>query len=153
MSSSRNARAVLESAFIATHGRFAPHSPWFAYASNETGPLEVYIDRFPDLGARRLVSTNGGRWPRWSRDEKELFYISPENRLMAVAVNATPGRMAIGVPHPLFTIHPRPPVRLDAYPYDVTSDGQRFVVNTLMEDTTATAITVVLNWADGLTKR
>jgi Tol biopolymer transport system component len=153
VASSRNARALLESAFVETHGRFAPRGPWFAYASNETGQLEVYVDRFPNLGARRLVSTNGGRWPRWSRDGNELFYISPEDQLMAVALNATPDRVEIGAPRPLFTIHPRPAVRLDAYPYDVTSDGRRFVVNTLLEDTTSTAITVVLNWTEGLTKR
>jgi hypothetical protein len=81
----------------------------------------MYVDRFPDLGAK-------------------LFYISAENQLMAVAITGTPDRLDIGVPRPLFAVRPRPPVRLDAYPYDVSPDGQRFVVNALMEDTTSTVI-------------
>ena len=153
LSSPKTARPLLESAFVETHGRFAPHGPWFAYASNETGQLEVYVDRFPDLGDKRLVSTKGGRWPRWSSDGRELIYVSPENQLMAVDVKAIAGRLDVGVPRPLFTIRPRPAVRLDAYPYDVSRDGQRFIVNTLVEDTASTAITVVLNWTHSLPKR
>ena len=72
---------------------------------------------------------------------------------LAVAITGTPDRLGIGVPRPLFAVRPRPPVRLDAYPYDVSPDGQRFVVNALMEDTASTAITLALNWADGLTNR
>lgn len=146
------ARALLDSPFVETHGRFAPGGQWFAYASNETGQLEVYVDRFPNRGAKRPVSTQGGRWPRWARDGTELFYLSPENQLMAVAIKAAQDRLEIGVPRPLFAIRPRPPIRLDAYPYDVSPDGQRFVVNALTDDTTSTTITVVLNWTAGLPK-
>jgi Tol biopolymer transport system component len=149
----REARALLDSPFVETHGRFAPDGRWFAYASNETGQLEVYVDRFPDRGAKRMVSTQGGRWPRWARDGAELFYISPDNQLIAVAIEPARDRLDIGVPRPLFVIRPRPPVRLDAYPYDVSPDGRRFVVNTLTDDTMSTAITVVLNWTAGLPKR
>lgn len=153
LASPRDARALLESTSVETHGRFAPRGRWFAYASHETGQLEVYVDRFPGLGAKRLVSTAGGRWPRWSSDGRELFYISPDNQLMAVSIDTSRDRLDIGAPRPLFTIRPRPPVRLDAYPYDVTPDGQRFVVNTLTEETTSNTITVVLNWANGLAPR
>ena len=72
---------------------------------------------------------------------------------MAVAITGPPDRLDIGVPRPLFAIQPRPPMRLDAYPYDVAPDGRRFVVNALMEDTTSTTITLALNWADGLASR
>jgi hypothetical protein len=153
LASPREARALLNSSFVETHGRFAPGGRWFAYVSNETGQLEVYVDRFPDRGAKRLVSTGGGRWPRWASDARELFYVSPDNRLMAVAVDAAADRLEIAVPRPLFAIRPRPPVRLDAYPYDVSPDGQRFVVNTLVEETASSAITLVLNWTHGLTTR
>jgi eukaryotic-like serine/threonine-protein kinase len=153
VASPQEARALLDSPFVETHGRFAPDGRWFAYASNETGRLEVYVDRFPDRGAKRLVSTQGGRWPRWARDGTELFYVSPENQLMAVAIKAPRDRLEIGIPRALFAIRPRPPVRLDAYPYDVSPDGQRFVVNTLRDDTTTTTITVVINWTAGLPDR
>lgn len=153
IASPQEARALLDSTFVETHGRFAPGGRWFVYASNETGQLEVYVDRFPERGAKRLISTSGGGWPRWASDGSEIFYLSPDNQLMVVAVHATRDRLDIAAPRPLFAIRPRPPVRLDAYPYDVSPDGQRFVVNTLMEDTTSTTITLVLNWTGGLTKR
>jgi hypothetical protein len=152
LASPRNARALLESTFVETHGRFAPGGSWVAYASNETGQLEVYVDRLSNPGAKRLVSTSGGRWPRWSRDGSELFYVAG-NQLMSAGIQATADRIAIGVPRPLFVIGPRAPVRLDAYPYDVAPDGRRFVVNVLMEDTTTTAISLVVNWTDGLANR
>ena len=88
-----------------------------------------------------------------ARDGTELFYLSPANQLMAVAMKPVRDRLDIGVARPLFAIRPRPPVRLDAYPYDVSPDGRRFVVNTLTDDTTSTIITVVLNWTAGLAKR
>jgi serine/threonine protein kinase len=153
LASPNEARALVDSPFVETHGRFAPDGRWFAYTSNETGQLEIYVDRFPDRGAKRLVSTQGGRWPRWARDGTELFYVSPENQLMAIAIKAARDRLETGVPRPLFTIRARPPVRLDAYPYDVSPDGRRFVVNTLTDDTTSTIITVVFNWIAGLPKR
>jgi len=146
LAASRKASALLESPFVETHGQFHPHGRWFAYASNETGQLEIYVDRFPARGAKHLVSTKGGRWPRWTADGTELYYLSPENQLMAVTMTATGDRLDIGVPRPLFTIRPRPPVRLDAYPYDVSPDGRRFVVNVLMDDASADTITIVLNW-------
>jgi Tol biopolymer transport system component len=145
------ARALLDSGFIETQAKFAPTSGWFLYASNETGRMEVYADRFPGLGAKRLVSATGGSWPRWSRDGSEMFYVSSDNRLMAAAVRATRDTLEIGAPHPLFTVRPRPPARLDAYPYDVSPDGRRFVVNTVVEDPASAAITLVFNWAAGLT--
>jgi Tol biopolymer transport system component len=147
------ARALLDSPFVETHGRFDPRGKWFVYASNETGQLEVYVDRFPERGAKRLVSTSGGGWPRWSRDGSEIVYLSRDNQLMTVAVHATRDGLDIAAPSPLFAVRPRPPVRLDAYPYDVSPDGQRFVVNTLIEETTSTTITMLLNWTGGLTKR
>jgi serine/threonine protein kinase len=153
MASPREARALLESSFVETQGRFAPDGRWFAYASNETGRFEIYVDRFPGRGAKRLASTQGGMWPRWSRDGAELFYVAPDNRLMSVTMKVAGDRLDIGEPRALFAVRPRPPVRLDAYPYDVTPDGRRFVVNTLMEDGTSTTITVVLNWTAGVPTR
>ena len=149
----REARALLESTFVETHGRFAPRGGWFAYASNETGQLEVYVDRFPARGAKRRVSTHGGGWPRWTSEAREIIYLSPDNQLMAVAVRVTGERLDVADPRPLFALRPRPPQRLDAYAYDVSPDGQRFVVNTLVDDPASNTITVVLNWTVVLTTR
>jgi Tol biopolymer transport system component len=149
MAAPREARALLDSPFVETHGRIAPGGWWFAYASNETGQLEVYVDRFEGRGAKALVSTKGGRWPRWARDGSELFYVAADNQLMSVAIKTSGDRIEVGAPRVLFAIRPRPPVRLDAYPYDVSPDGQRFVVNTLVEDAASSTITVVHNWTSG----
>ena len=151
--SPRDARPLLDSSFVETHGRVAPTGDWFVYTSNETGRMEVYADRFPDLGAKRIVSTVGGGWPRWSRDGTEIYYVSPDNDMMAAAVRATRERLAVSTPRPLFAMRPRPPVRLDAYAYDVSPDGRRFVVNTLLDEPASTVITLVLNWTAGLTVR
>jgi hypothetical protein len=61
---SGKAQALVDSGFVETHGRFSPNGEWFLYASNETGRFEVYADRFPQRGAKRRVSLNGGAWPR-----------------------------------------------------------------------------------------
>ena len=153
VASARSARALLESAFVETHGRFAPGGRWFVYTSNETGTLEVYADRFPERGAKRLVSMGGGGWPRWAGKGNEILYLSADNHLMSAAVQATADRLHVGAPRPLFALRARPPARLDAYCYDVSPDGRRFVVNTLIEDTTPTAITLVLNWTAALAER
>ena len=146
MSAPREARALRGSPFVETQPRIAPDGRWFAYASNETGQLEVYVDRFEGRGAKALVSTRGGRWPRWARDGSELFYVAADDQLMSAAIKASGDRIEVGAPRALFAIRPRPPVRLDAYPYDVSPDGQRFVVNTLVEDAASSTITVVHNW-------
>jgi hypothetical protein len=79
--------------------------------------------------------------------------LSSRHRLMAVAITGTPDRLDIGVPRRLSAIWPRPSVRHDAYPYDVSADGQRFVVNTLVDDPTVTTLTLVLDWRAGLRAR
>ena len=89
------ARPLLDSTFVETHARFAPGGGWFAYASNETGRLEVYLDRFPGRGAKRLVSRTGGGWPRWARDGSEILYLSQANQLMAAAIHASKDRLDV----------------------------------------------------------
>ena len=87
--------------FEETCGRFSPNGRWMAYTSNETGRDEVYVQSFPTSGAKWLVSTNGGGWPRWRRDGKELFYLASDGKLMAVSVNGE-GTFKAGVPKALF---------------------------------------------------
>jgi len=144
------ARALLDSSFVETQGRVSPDGRWFAYTSNETGRFEVYVDRFPDRGAKQIVSRAGGGWPRWSSDGRELFYIRSNNDLMTVPITSGRDRLAVGTPTRLFALRARSWVRLDAYPYDVSPDGRRFVVNTLLDDTASGAITLVSNWTAGL---
>jgi hypothetical protein len=114
--------------------------------------LEVYVSPFPGPGEALRVSTNGGAWPRWRRDGREIYYIAPDNTFTAVPVTATGSGLTFGASRALFKVRPRPFARLDAYPYDVSADGGRFLINTFVEEATAGAITLVVNWPEGLKK-
>lgn len=143
----------LETAQLETQGQFSPDGRWVAYAAGERpGQLQVYVTPFPGPGAKTRVSTAGGSWPRWRRDGKEIFYLASDNRLTAATVIDQASGFDVGPVRPLFAVHPRPFARLDAFPYDVSSDGQRFLLNSLVEETTSTAVTLVVNWTAGLKK-
>jgi tricorn protease-like protein len=128
--------------------RFSPDGRWVAYESDESGRSEVYVVPFPKAEGKELVSTAGGTYARWRRDGKEIFYMAPDNRLMAAEVIGEGPVFRVGAVRPLFAINP-PSGR---YPYDVSADGQRFLVNTSSEVDAASTqpITVVLNWPAAL---
>ena len=145
----QQARALLDSTFVETHGRIAPAGDWMAYTSNETGRLEVYVDRFPTLGDKRIVSADSGGWPRWSRDGRELFWVTDGGDVVAAQVRRTGTRLEIASARARFRLNAREPVRLDAYGYDVLPDG-RFVVNRLLAEPGTSTITIVINWTTAL---
>jgi serine/threonine protein kinase len=124
---------------------FSPDGRWIAYRSDESGRNEVYVRAFGPSGAaaggKWQVSTNGGIEPRWPRQGHEIFYVGPDNVLMAVTVQ-TGTTFEAGVPRALFAAQPAGVLR-----YDVTPDGQRFLVAKSMEEMGAPA-TVVLGLFD-----
>ncbi len=142
----------LETSFLETRGQFSPDGRWIAYASDESGQLEIYVARFPEPTERRRVSTAGGLWPRWRRDGKEIVFLAPDNTLTAATVNGEGATFEVGAVRTLFAVRPRPMVTLGDYPYDVSADGQRFLVNALVEERASAAITLVVNWTAGLKK-
>src|SRR6185436_15571574 len=101
---------------------FSPDGRFVAYVSDESGAAEVYVKRFEGAGEKWRVSTAGGNNVRWRRDGRELFYVSADGKLMSVAVKSGDAFEA-GVPVPLFNIDM-------VSDYDVTADGQRFIVST-----------------------
>jgi hypothetical protein len=116
-----------------------------AYSSDETGRFEVYVQSFPVAGNKRQVSVHGGWEPKWRSDGRELFYISAEHKLMSAKVQ--PGStFEAGVPAELFKLNI--PDFTPSYPnnYVVTADGQRFLVNSLVESAVSSPISVELNW-------
>ncbi len=139
----------LQTPFNEDHARFSPDAGFIAYASDESGKFEVYVQTFPASGGKWLVSTGGGAQPRWRRDGKELFYLAPDRKLMAVDVKIQASTFEAGVPRPLFQ------TRVVGYPnprnvYDVSADGQRFLFITPLEETVSAPITVVANWTADL---
>ena len=127
---------------------FSPDGRWLAYMSNESGQYEVYVRPFPEGEGRWRVSSDGGVYPRWSKAANELFY-RESGRMMLVPYTVEEDRFLFERARELFELA-TPGIRLRDY--DVTPDGQRFVV-LLPEDTTGAASTqlvIVLNWFDEL---
>jgi Tol biopolymer transport system component len=140
----------LKTPFGVSHGQFSPDGRWVAYASNESGRWEIFVAPFPGPGGNWKVSSSGGTEPRWRRDGKELFYLAPDGNLMAVEVKAG-ATFEAGSATALFQTRRRVPVSsTDMFSYDVSADGQRFLVNTDVGEVASTPLTVVLNWAEEL---
>ena len=124
--------------------RFSPDGHWFAYSSNESGRREVYVTDFPAATTKAQISGSGGDEPVWSRRSNEIIYLAADNTLMSVPVK-TGTSFDAGTPLPLFGIRINRVNR--RHQYDVSADGQRFLVAALVGDTgVQSAITVVLNW-------
>jgi eukaryotic-like serine/threonine-protein kinase len=135
-------RLLQKTRFSTGNGQFSPDGRWIAFRSNETGRFEVYVVGFPDRGEKWPVSTAGGSAPRWRRDGKEIFYIGPSNTLIAAEVAVGGARVEVGGVRKLFQVRPVTP----RYYYDVSADGQRFLVNTAVESPASGFITLVVNW-------
>ena len=145
------AKPYLQPKWILRNGQFSPDGKWVAYASNEAGKWEVYVSPFPNGSSKWQVSRGGGE-PRWRRDGKELFYLSAEGKMMAVPVRLGSSFEA-GPPVPLFQTHIRQPISAqDVFSYDVTADGQRFLVNTKVDTPKAAPLSVILNWSSEMEK-
>ena len=98
------------------------------------------------------VSSAGGQEPRWRQDGKELFYVSADGKMMAVAVT-TGASFKVGSPLALFQTHRRQPFSLpDVFSYDVSGDGQRFLILTKVDEANAAPLSVLLNWAPEMEK-
>ena len=128
------------------NAQFSRDGKWMAYTSNESGKWEIYVTSFPDLRGKWQVSNNGGTQPRWRGDGKELFYIASDGQMMASPVT-TGEHFDAASPQPLFPARAREQVAgSELAMYDVTRDGQRFLINTQMETTEKQPMMVVLHW-------
>jgi len=131
--------------------RLSPNGRWVAYQSDETGVPEVYVRPFPGSGPPVPVSPAGGGVPTWRADGRELYYLTPAGDLDVVSVR-TGARFARGTPQLLFRGVTRQPYAPSLTPYDVTPDGQRFLVYT-ENRAAAPPLTVVAPWQRSLTRR
>jgi serine/threonine protein kinase len=142
------AKPLIQAKWTVQNAQFSPDGRWMAYASNETGNMEIYVSTFPRSDGKWQVSSAGGYEPRWRQDGKELFYLSAEGKMMAVAVTPGAGFKA-GSPVALFqTTHRRQPISAqDRFSYDVSGDGQRFLINTKLDEANVAPLSIHLNWA------
>jgi Tol biopolymer transport system component len=134
------------------NGRFSPDGRWVAYASNESGRWEIYVTSFPEAHGKWQVSNGGGDQPKWRGDGKEIFYLSPEDKVMASSVT-TGANFDAGAPTALFQANPREGVATsEQVSYDISKDGQKFLINTQQRQGDAMPMSVILNWPSKLTK-
>jgi len=133
-----------------TAGTLSPDGRWIAYASDASGKFEVYVQSFSGSGGKRQVSNGGGNYPRWRRDGKELFYYTRDGKLMVAQVRSGES-FDVGAVNSLFDFRAGS-LTLTFAPYAVTGDGQRFLINTVVETEPNAPLTVVTNWTAGAKK-
>ena len=180
VSGDRKPVALLQTPADESLAQVSPDGKWMAYQSDETGTLQIYVRPFPSgSGNKSQISTDGGMWPRWRADGKELFFNTPPN-IMAAEIRIIGQSVQPGVPQILFP-HGNPSLTAHGaayHRYGVTADGQRFLmpqpaVSSLaggaglaatlaanVDGATTGAVLsnvgsvdVVLNWTQGLTKK
>ncbi len=128
-----------------SNGQISPNGKWVAYASNETGEWEIYVTTFPVPAGKWQVSRDGGTEPRWRGDGKEIFYLDAKSTVTAVPINAEEN-FSSGNPTPLFQSHGRAQISsTDIFTYDVTKDGQRFLMNRYAKPEHIAPLQIVLN--------
>jgi Tol biopolymer transport system component len=147
----RQAQPFLRTRFDEASPRFSPDGQWLAYASDESGRREIYVQSYPGPGGKWQISTEGGTEPVWNPNGRELFYRSGD-KMMAVDIATQPSFTA-GKPRVLFEGQYAPtPATLPNY--DVSPDGQRFLMLKPVEQVQApTQINVVLNWFEELKQK
>jgi Tol biopolymer transport system component len=126
-------------------GRLSPDGRWLAFLSFETGRGQIYVQPMPATGARWQVTQDGGKYPQWSASGRELYYVSPEMKVMAAPIAVANGSLSIGTPRILLDTRLSPNDRTgQGCQYAVLADGR--IIASTSSDTPVPA-TVTLNWS------
>lgn len=146
----RKTRPLLHTQFNEETPMISQDGHWLAYASDESGKFEIYVQPFPGLGRKWQISTEGGKEPLWSRNGKELFYRNGD-KMIAVDITTNPNFSA-GTSKLLFQGQYASTNNRSSY--DVAPDGQRFLmVKPAEQDSSVMQISVVLNWSEELKRK
>ncbi|MFN7929707.1 MAG: protein kinase [Blastocatellia bacterium] len=146
----RTPYSLLNSEFDEYQPQLSPDMHWLAYVSDESSNYEVYVQPFTTDGKlggnKQRISVNGGNRPRFGRNGQELFYVAADGMMMAVKINGA----TFEPPKVLFKTRMLTSMTQSGIEYDVTADGQRFLIGTQVGE--PSPVSVILNWTEGLKK-
>ena len=142
-------RVWLKTPFYDGGARWSPDGAWMAYGSMESGQSEIYVQPYPGPGIRRQVSVDGGGYPVWSRDGREIFY-RQNSRVYSVAFDRSGDDLRLSQPRLLFDRMYGFGQGTSIPNYEVAADGRAFV---MVKDASATTLSVILNWSTELGAR
>jgi serine/threonine-protein kinase len=157
----RRITPLVQTEFNEYNGEISPDGRWLAYQSSETSRSEIYVKPFPKVDSGRWqVSTDGGTRPLWSRDSRELFFVTDGRQLMSVAVGGTESVFTSSAPQLLYEVPSRYFLTgAGTFPgrtYDISADGRRFLLMKPSSSTDAapavTQFVVILNWFEELNR-
>ena len=137
--------AVANSVFVEQNGQFSPNGHWVAYETNESDAFQIVVQSFPERSFKRQVSQFGGNQPRWRADGKELYFVALDGKMMAAPITDQGSTLSVGNAVPLFQATPAAGIGFNRQEYVVTRDG-RFLINQPAETSSASPITLILNW-------
>jgi Tol biopolymer transport system component len=136
-----------------TSGQFSPDGRFIAFAMLANGTPQIFVVPFSAGNGMWQASADGGHWPRWSRDGKQLYFISMRNEMMTVDMHEKGESIEMGHPVRLFSFRPSVRIyRLGMIDYDVSPDGKRFLL-VVAADENNRPLTVLQNWTNLLPAR
>jgi serine/threonine protein kinase/Tol biopolymer transport system component len=144
------AAPMMASPFNEGWATFSPDGRWIAFVSDAAQQRQVYVRSFPDGAAQTQISTGGGSEPQWRQDGRELFYVAPDNTIMAVSIHTSSGRVTAGTPNALFTASIDQTRGIRNH-YAASPDGQRFLL-LATGDRHISRLVTVLNWRELLAR-
>ena len=121
-------RRLTKTPFAERNAVVSPDGRWLAYASDESGDMQVYVTAWPSLDGKWRVSNDKAAMPRWRRDGRELFYLSHDQHLMSASVAADGRAPKLGLPRQLFEVHRQVTYLARTTRWAVMPDGDRFLV-------------------------
>jgi len=133
------------SPFLERSPCLSPDGKYMAYTSDESGRPEVYLLDLTGTGGKWQISSDRGFYPLWRKDGRELYYYNTNWDLMAVSINTSGENIEVGIPQKLFNRQPSR-VGINQHRYDVSPDGQRFLINAVSASNESSKFNVVLNW-------